>query len=132
MKVIKKLDIVLIVVLMVISFVPYLMLKKNTVVNEDINSNYAIVSVAGKVLKRIELKPDLNDEYIVETSYGSNKVVIRDGSIGIVEADCADGVCVGQGYINKPGQQVVCLPHRLIITIEGKNTEDKSEDIISK
>ena len=132
MKVIKKLDIVLIVVLMVISFVPYLMLKKNSVGNEDINSNYAIVSVAGKVLKRIELKPDLNDEYIVETSYGSNKVVIRDGAIGIVEADCADGVCVGQGYINKPGQQVVCLPHRLIITIEGKNTEDKSEDIISK
>ena len=132
MKVIKKLDIVLIVVLMVISFVPYLMLKKNNVVNEDINSNYAIVSVAGKVLKRIELKPDLNDEYLVETAYGNNKIVIRDGAIGIVEADCADGVCVGQGYINKPGQQVVCLPHRLIITIEGKNTEDKSEDIISK
>lgn len=132
MKVIKKLDIALIIVLMVISFIPYLMLKKNTVVNEDINSNYAIVSVGGKILKKIELKPDLNDEYLVETSYGSNKVVIHDGAIGIVEADCADGVCVGQGYINKPGQQVVCLPHRLIITIEGKNTEDKSEDIISK
>lgn len=132
MKVIKKLDIVLIVVLMVISFVPYLMLKKSNVGSEDVNSNYAIVSVAGKVLKKIELQPDLNDEYLVETAYGNNKIVIRDGAIGIVEADCADGVCVGQGYINKPGQQVVCLPHRLIITIEGKNTEDKGEDIISK
>ena len=131
MKLVKKLDIVIIIALLVLSFTPYLMLKGYTV--DETNENlYAVISVGGKVVEKIELLPEKEEEYVLTTPYGENKIHIHEGKIGISEADCADGVCVAQGYIDKPGEQVVCLPHKLIITIEGKQIEDKGEDIISR
>ena len=35
------------------------------------------------------------------------------------EADCPDGTCVRQGAIQTPGETIVCLPHRVTVTIVG-------------
>ena len=34
-------------------------------------------------------------------------------------ADCPDQVCVRQGAVRYNGESIVCLPHRLIVSIEG-------------
>ena len=34
------------------------------------------------------------------------------------EADCPDQICVSRGLIQKSGQSIVCLPHRLVIRLE--------------
>ena len=50
---------------------------------------------------------------------GYNRLVIRDGEAWIEEADCPDRLCAGQGHISKTGQSLICLPHKLTVTIEG-------------
>ncbi len=50
---------------------------------------------------------------------GSNTVEVRNGSIGVVSADCPDGLCVGMGFIGAKGMPVVCLPNGLMIVVEG-------------
>lgn len=131
MKIMKRLDVLLIGLLLVISFVPYLMFKNN---KKDINEDnlYAVVTVNGKVLAEIDLSAKKDDEFTIETSEGNNKIVVHDGGISIVEADCSDGVCVNQGTAKKPGDMIVCLPHRVIIEVVGANNNTDGEDVISQ
>lgn len=131
MKIMKKFDIVIIGILLVVSFVPYLMFANR---NKDTDKNelHAIVTVNGEVLADIDLLAHEDEEFMIETSEGNNKVVVHDGGISIVEADCSDGVCVHQGIASRTGDMIVCLPHRVIIEVVGTDNEDKEQDVIAK
>lgn len=50
---------------------------------------------------------------------GVNQLIIEDGEAWIAQADCPDGLCIRQGRISRTGQSIVCLPHKLVITVEG-------------
>lgn len=73
------------------------------------------VKVGGEVIAELELSEPT--EYKIDTIYGSNILIIEDGKAYISEADCPDKICVGQGSIEKKGDSIICLPHKLIIEV---------------
>ena len=62
----------------------------------------------------------------IETSYGRNVLRIEDGRVWMQEADCPNHDCVEKGAIAKTGQIILCLPHKLSVTVvnEGEETPD--------
>ena len=44
---------------------------------------------------------------------------VEPGAISVTAADCPDRVCVSQGRISQSGMPIACVPHRLVIQIEG-------------
>lgn len=50
---------------------------------------------------------------------GSNHLIITGGRARITEADCPDGLCVRQHAIENQGESIICLPNKLVVTIEG-------------
>lgn len=50
-----------------------------------------------------------------------NRVVVRDGRVWMEWSDCANQVCVHAGEIGEAGQQIVCLPNRVMVRIEAAN-----------
>ena len=50
-----------------------------------------------------------------------NKVVIEDGEVRM--EDCPDKLCISQGKISKPGQTIICLPNKTMVTITGGKSE---------
>lgn len=119
----KKLDFVIIAVLMLLSFLPEIILGAS--VGKGYNNTYAEITVAGKIYKTIPLSDHKGEESIeVKTKDGINIIKIKDNKIGIIEADCPDKVCMNPEYIEKPGQSLVCLPHRVMIEIKGKIDDD--------
>ena len=54
---------------------------------------------------------------------GYNTVTVKDGKIAVTEANCPDQYCVKQGFSNS-GAQIVCLPHKLVITFLGETEID--------
>ena len=80
----------------------------------------AVISVDGEVLERIDLskvrKPYDMD---ISTEYGHNTVHVEKGAISVSEADCPDKVCMYQGRLTGSGIPIICMPHRLVIEIEG-------------
>ena len=67
----------------------------------------------------------LNSNKVIElsTERGNNKIIINDSTVWMEDADCPDKVCVKAGKIKKPGQTIVCLPHRTVIEITGDNAD---------
>ena len=55
----------------------------------------------------------------VDTKFGSNTVIIKDGCVFVEEASCPDKLDVKMGKISKTNQKIVCLPNRLMIEIVG-------------
>ena len=66
-----------------------------------------------------ELSLDKNTEIFIENSY-TNKLVVKDKKVAIVESDCPGMDCVHSGWISGKGRSLVCLPNRVEIRIEGE------------
>ncbi|GAA0087114.1 flavin-based extracellular electron transfer system protein EetA [Clostridium sp. CTA-7] len=119
----KKLDFVIIAVLMLLSFLPEIILGAS--VGRGYSNTYAEITIAGKLYKNVPLSEHRGEDIIeLKTKEGLNIIKIKDDKIGIIEADCADKVCMNPEYIDKAGQSLVCLPHKVMIEIKGKSEDD--------
>lgn len=80
----------------------------------------ATVKSDGELLRTIDLDAVAAPfDFTVESEYGTNTVHVERGAISVIEADCPDQICVRQGDITDGAIPIVCMPHRLVIEIEG-------------
>lgn len=75
--------------------------------------------------RRLPLDQDATLE--VTTSLGRNVIVVQSGEVRVAEADCPQGSCMQQQPISRPGQQLICLPHKL--WVEVLSGEDASSEL---
>lgn len=75
------------------------------------------VQVDGEVL--MELPLDQDTEIVLGEGGHTNTLVIKGGRAQVTQASCPDQVCVRQGAVQYEGESIVCLPHKLIVAIEG-------------
>ncbi|MDI6638910.1 MAG: NusG domain II-containing protein, partial [Bacillota bacterium] len=45
--------------------------------------------------------------------------IAEDGRARVRASDCPDKVCVKTGWIEHPGEVIVCLPNRVVVKIQG-------------
>ncbi|MDE5909347.1 MAG: NusG domain II-containing protein [Lachnospiraceae bacterium] len=57
-----------------------------------------------------------------EESY--NLLLISGGQVSVSDADCPDGLCIRHRAIERSGESIICLPHKLVIQIESKEESD--------
>ena len=130
MRIIKKMDIVIIAVLLILSFTPHLIFFKTS--QKGSKNNYAIIKVDGKIHKKIDLSKVKKSEKVnLNLPNGKNTLLIKNNSIQMYSANCNDALCVKQGNISKVGQTIICLPHKLIIEIKGDELDSKDDLILS-
>ena len=55
---------------------------------------------------------------------GINSIIISNGSVTVSDADCPDKLCVKTGKINRAGETIVCLPHRVVVEIKRNSVSD--------
>lgn len=80
----------------------------------------AVISVNGEQWERVDLsKVRKAYDLDITTEYGHNIVHVEHGAISVTEADCPDQICVHQGKLTGSGIPIICMPHRLVIEIEG-------------
>ena len=53
----------------------------------------------------------------------TNVVEIKDKKVSVSAADCPDKICVNHREISKSGESIICLPNKVVISIEGENEE---------
>ncbi|MBE6530062.1 MAG: NusG domain II-containing protein [Ruminococcaceae bacterium] len=94
-----------------------------------------IVEVDGKVFGTYSLSKNQTVE--IHTGEGGkelNLLVIKDGRAFVETATCRDGICAAHAPISREGESIVCLPHKVVITVkrsENKVSEENVPDIIT-
>lgn len=90
-------------------------------------SNHLLVRIhdGNNDVQELALSKDATVE--VATDLGRNVVVVESGTVRIVDADCPNGSCMQQQPISQPGQQLICLPHRLWVEIAPEDETTSSE-----
>lgn len=94
---------------------------------------YAEIKVGAVVLETIDLSAvsEPFTQTVHTGSGGYNVIEVRQGMIRVVEANCPEQVDVRQGWIDAPYESIVCLPHRLVITILPEDSERRDVDGVS-
>lgn len=86
------------------------------------DSTMAVIYQGSEEIYRINLSEVKKEyEFDISSELGSNTVTVGPGYIGITKADCPDKLCVQQGFIKTGAVPVVCLPHKIYISIEDEN-----------
>lgn len=110
-------DVILVAVLMVLGGALALFLYAT---RRD--GGYVSVQVDGERLMELSLRADT--QVVLGSGEHTNTLVIENGTARVVEADCPDQICVSQGAVRYEGESIVCLPHKLVITVEGGQAND--------
>lgn len=115
-QIIKKADIVLFVVLLLAGLAFTWFTSFGATEGSDV-----VVTVNGETYGTYKLSE--NQTVTVHVKNFTNKFIIKDGSVQMIESNCRNHVCIKEGSISTPKQSIVCLPHKLIIEIKGGETK---------
>ncbi|KPJ23159.1 NusG domain II-containing protein [Streptococcus phocae] len=122
----KPYDYIFLLLSIVISCLPLIITSyKGSSVTD---ATVAIVKINGKIVDRFSLQTD--GPHIEKTYYPQkghyNIIEVKGNQIRVKEDNSPDQIAVKTGWIDTPGQLSVCLPHQLIIEIQGTNRPQKS------
>jgi hypothetical protein len=110
----NKRDIILIVIVIVVGIGAGLLVHHNRQEGQEV-----VVSVDGEEVNRFPLSRNAEYEITGYKGKGTNRLVIDHHSAWVQEADCPDLVCAKHSPISKEGETIICMPHRVIVGIEG-------------
>lgn len=64
----------------------------------------------------------------VDTSLGSNTIVVEGGGVRMEDADCPNRTCTQRPALSQPGSQIICLPHQLWIEVVPEGSDGTTMD----
>lgn len=87
-----------------------------------------VISVNGEVYKTLPLEEDTTLT-IGDKQSNYNVLEIKNGKVTMTEANCPDKLCVKHRGIHYSHESIVCLPHKVVVEIQGGEQSDL--DVIS-
>ena len=94
-------------------------------------SKISVLNLKGEKVSDITLNKevygyyDLNKNQTIHINK-ENTLKIENHKIRMISATCPDHLCIKQGTINKKGQSIICLPHKLIVEVV--SGDEKQQD----
>lgn len=126
-----KADTNLLIALILLSFIAYALIQYMTV--PFTAEGQVIIKADGKVVQEIALSADTPAQRINIPGKRDNAVLeIKEGRVRMLEADCPDQVCVKQGWIDRAGQSIVCVPNEIAVYLQGSADEPAEVDAITR
>jgi len=86
----------------------------------QVPASYAYIYHDGRLTETVNVAA-VTDPFTITVENGGDKnvIAVEQGRIRMLSADCPDGICVRQGWISGGAFPIVCLPNRVVITLEG-------------
>lgn len=88
------------------------------------DGGYVKVTIDGQLYSNYSLAEERTVK-IESPDGGVNILHISEGKAWLSDCSCPDRTCEHMGKISKKGQSIICLPNKVIVSIEGKHSEDE-------
>ena len=85
----------------------------------------AVIEIDGEEYTRVNLSQD--SVFTVTTPAGTNTIKVSNHEISVDSADCPDKICVNHAAIHQSGEIIVCLPHKLVISVISDTAKESEE-----
>ncbi|HKM03859.1 MAG TPA: NusG domain II-containing protein [Lachnospiraceae bacterium] len=115
---IKKKDLILAGVILVIALLAMLFI---VLTKEE--GGEVVITVDGEVYKTLPLDKDITLT-IGGESGDYNVLQIKEGKVSMTDANCPDKYCVKHRDIHYNHESIICLPHKVIVEIQGGDKND--------
>ena len=113
-KIKKRNDVILIAAILALAALAALILLLTRTDGDQV-----IVTVNGDVYESYSLTKDIEvDIRTGENGDQLNRLIIKDGKAHVESATCPDGICAAHKPISHDGESIICLPHKVVITVE--------------
>lgn len=90
-----------------------------------------VVTVDGETFGSYSLSEDIRVEIRTGPEHEElNVLVIKDGQAYVETATCPDGICSGHKPIKREGESIVCLPHKVVITVYATEENDAPDIVV--
>lgn len=109
----KKNDYYLLIILLILGFLVSFLYTR--ISQKRDNPSFCVILVDGEEYKRVSLSEDI--DICVDTPDGFNIVSVKEGSVFVSKADCKGNDCIKLGKISHQGENLVCVPHKVVIKI---------------
>ena len=90
----------------------------------------AVISVDGTETERIALAGLPETERVVESRGYTLHIHLTETAVWVESSDCPTQDCVRTGHISRGGQSIVCLPARVIVSLEGGEPAESGVDAV--
>ena len=122
---IKPMDVVIIAILLLGSFIPHIVYGMQLSQVDADAQIIATVKISGEEVYQVALSEETpRQEFTLEPAEGQYNIIEVDGTrIRNKEDNSPDQLGVRRGWISKPGETAVVLPHRLIIEVHAESPE---------
>ncbi|MHB8172302.1 MAG: NusG domain II-containing protein [Thermincolia bacterium] len=94
------------------------------------------VRLDDRVVERISFHfDDVPRRYTIPLPKGEAVVEVKEGRVRVLPMPkdyCPEGICSATPPISQPGQVIVCLPNRMIVSVEGSDGKEPGLDGISR
>ena len=122
MRYIRKNDILLAIILLFAGLGMFLIFSLSNKPGRYVN-----ISVDGYTCKTVPINKDAVIR-IPETGEDYNVIEIKDGKVYVSYADCPDKICVKHKPISEVGETIICLPHKLAVSVSGQDAGKEMTD----
>lgn len=131
LKLIKPFDLIIIILLVLLSFVPTAFISIQGVENQDTDS-YAVISIDGEEVDRVRLTGNTErKEMVFYPRPDQYNVVEIDGErIRNKEDNSPKQIAVKRDWIQNPGETSINLPYRFLIEIISEAPQVSDVDVI--
>ena len=120
----KKKDIIIIVLALLCALALWLV------------SQLALGTEASSVVVLMDGEEVLRKPLVISNTYeiaqddGSLNIIrVENGVVWMQEANCRDGLCIRQGKMKNGAKTLVCLPHKLVVKMDGDAPISDNSDL---
>lgn len=107
---------ILFIVILIVLIVSLFLVRKCIYNSEEQNVE---ITQDGVILYVLSINE--NQTITLDNEFGYNVIQIKDGKVYMETSDCNGQDCIRQGRIDREGASVICLPHKLMISVRGGN-----------
>lgn len=120
----KKKDVIIIIIALAAAAALYLVSQ----ISLGAQASTVVVMLDGEEVLRRPLA--MEDTYEIAQEDGSvNVIAVEGGAVYMKEANCRDGLCIRQGKMKNAAKTIVCLPHKLVVQMEGDAPVSDNSDL---
>lgn len=102
--------------------------------NPNNENSEVVIRVENKLVRKVPLvSTEANKLYEFEFDNNIGYIEVKDGKVRMLVMDreiCPEAICSDTGWIDKSYQSIVCLPNKIIVTLEGTKKAVNEIDMI--